>query len=147
MHFEDNIEGYQMDDAKIRRLLATTKEGTMAGAWSRPLMRDWQNGIRDGALASWATLRQHFLSTFGDSNRRAKAVKAIGKLTQVGSAQKYATTFRSHVQELHWPEVTLKDKFVEGLKSHVKLQIDMAELNRPIRAGPMTFNECVEFAI
>jgi hypothetical protein len=31
MHFEDNLEGYQTDEPKIHRLLATTKEGTLAG--------------------------------------------------------------------------------------------------------------------
>lgn len=129
MHFEDNIEGYQMDKPKICQLLATKKEGTLAGGWARPLMQDWQNGNREGVLSSWANLKQHFLSMFGDPNRRSKAVKDIRKLTQVGSAQKYATNFQSLAQELGWPEAALINNFIKGLKPHIKLQIDMANLN------------------
>lgn len=147
MHFEDNEEGYQTDDAKIRKLLANTKEGSMAAGWSLPLIRDWQNGRREGVLSSWATLKSNFLTTFGDPNRRSKAVKSINKLSQVGSAQKYATDFRSLAQELAWPETTLLDNFIEGLKPNVKVQLDIARLNRPYGAPPMSFSECVDFAI
>jgi hypothetical protein len=86
-------------------------------------MCDWQNGSREGVLSSWATLKHHFLSTFGDPNRQNKAVKDIGKLVQIGSAQKYATDFRSLAQELGWPETTLMDNFVKGLKPHVRVQL------------------------
>lgn len=136
LYFGEYPEVYENDDLrKIKRLLSRVKEGsTAATQWALPWLKSLGQNNREGALASWAAMRNEFLSAFGDPNRRNKAIKEMEELKQQGSAQTYIAKFRGLAQELGWGERELKDKFISGLKPEVRLELARAPLSNPLTA-------------
>jgi hypothetical protein len=72
----------------------------------------------------------------------------LGRLTQTKSAQSYASQFRVLSQEVSWDQAAMIDKFKEGLKPEVRMEImKMTMLVPPVTLQTFTLENWIELAI
>ena len=91
---------------KITATLTNMAEGE-ASKWAKPLLRKALDQEDHSALRSWVEFKKYFLVAFGDPIKKDRAIREMGKLTQTGSAQHYASQFRLLMEELNWDEQAL----------------------------------------
>ena len=101
-----------------------TRMGTGEAAnWARPALARLMANLPHEHTRNWGTLREAFLTNFGDPIKKERAIRDIVKLTQTGSAQHYTTQFRMLAEELEWGEQALIDRYKQGLKPAVQREL------------------------
>jgi cell pole-organizing protein PopZ len=121
VYFSDYGQAFD-DRRKITTTLTNMEEGE-ATKWAKPLLRRQIDQTAHESLRTWGTFKNAFLLAFGDPIKKDRAIREIGRLTQTGSAQHYASQFRILMDDLNWDEKALIDKFKGGLKTNVQQEL------------------------
>ena len=113
------------DDAKIRFVGGHLKG--KAWDWFEPILRErdmlprseWSDrAIR--ILGSFKEMKKALNQVFGETDERKMSAERLQKLYQVRSVTEYITDFQTITSNLDWDDEALEDKFLQGLKPHVK---------------------------
>lgn len=104
--------------------------------WFEPYLRDFVNNTsttrKDETNTMFKTLdnfEKAIKAAFGDLDEQRANEKRLLRLTQKGSAAKYAAEFRQFASRISWSEDALMAQFYEGLKEPVK--DDLVREDRP----------------
>jgi hypothetical protein len=107
------------------------------GEWAKPITQRLLN--RDSETFTWDDFSKSFEATFYDSERVAKAEKAIRALKQTGTVLAYSLKFNDLALIVKWPPSVLITQFEQGSKSEVQVQM--------VRDEFKTLDEISELAI
>jgi hypothetical protein len=145
--FNDYEPGTFSDSRKITTALTNMGPGEGAN-WSDPILRSVSSQSAHAYTTSWNTFKEAFLLNFADPIKKEKAIRELGKLTQTKSSQSYASQFRVLSQEVSWDRTAMVNKFKEGLKPDVRMEIMKMTMLMPentLRA--LTLENWIELAI
>jgi retrotransposon gag protein/zinc knuckle protein len=95
--------------------------------WFEPILREretrnkreWSERAKR-ILGSYDEMKKAMNQVFGDVDERKTAAKKLQQLRQTKSVTEYITEFQTITSNLDWDDDALEDKFLEGLKNHVK---------------------------
>jgi hypothetical protein len=145
--FNDYEPGTFSDNRKITTALTTMGPGEAAN-WSEPILKSVSSRSAHAYTTSWNTFKEAFLMNFSDPIKKEKVIRELGKLTQTKSAQSYASQFRVLAQEVSWDQAAMIDKFKEGLKPDVRMEImKMTMLMPAVALQALTLENWIELAI
>jgi hypothetical protein len=122
VYFNDYKPGTFSNNRKITTTLINMSPGESMN-WSDPILRSISLRTAHAYTTNWNTFKEAFLLNFADPIKKEKAIRELGKLTQTKSAQLYASQFRVLAQEVSWDQTAMIDKFKEGLKPEVRMEI------------------------
>jgi hypothetical protein len=105
--------------------LSNTKD--LAADWAEPLMARLLLDERDGPTANITALVESFKKAFGDPDAARAAHRKMTELKQTGTAQDYATEFRTLMSELDWNDSTYMAQYRQGLNYKVQEVLSMRE--------------------
>lgn len=94
-----------------------------AANWAQPLLQKHLEGAPHNYLQTWKAFKEAFLLSFSDPVKKEKAIREINKLAQIGSAQQYATKFRTLMEDLNWDIQALINNFKTGLKPEIQQEL------------------------
>ncbi|KAG8701733.1 hypothetical protein FRC08_003926 [Ceratobasidium sp. 394] len=117
-----------------------------ADEWAQPLLTKFIRGENHEFFQSWQVFRKAFLESFSDPVKKEKAVRTLTNLRQTGSAQDYATNFRTLALEVNWNDEALADKFKEGLKPEVRKELTRMAIYSGSNTDSWTLDNWVVFA-
>lgn len=137
-----NYHNYFTDNKKI--LATLNNMSKHAPVWARSYLKQILNGERHKHLQLWSSFKKAFLTSFGNTMKREKAIKAIGELKQNASATLCTTQFWLLVEELGWEEETLIGIYKKGLKSGVLCHVMPVNMNATQR---LLLEDVMDFAI
>jgi hypothetical protein len=147
LYFNDYEPGIFNDNRKIMTTLINMSPGESMN-WSDPILRSISSRTAHAYTTNWNTFKEAFLLNFTDPIKKEKAIRELGKLTQTKSAQSYASQFRVLSQEVSWDQTAMIDKFKEGLKPDVQMEImKMTMLIPPDTLLAFTLENWIELAI
>jgi hypothetical protein len=147
IYFNDYEPGTFSDSRKITTALTNMGPGEGAN-WSDPILRSVSSQSAHAYTTNWNTFKEAFLLNFADPIKKEKAIRELGKLTQTKSAQSYASQFRVLSQEVSWDRAAMVDKFKEGLKPDVQMEmIKMTMLMPENTLQALTLENWIELAI
>jgi hypothetical protein len=145
--FNDYEPGTFSDNRKITTALTNMGPGEGAN-WSDPILRSVSSQSAHAYTTDWNTFKEAFLMNFADPIKKEKAIRDLGKLTQTKSAQSYASQFRVLSQEVSWDQAAMIDKFKEGLKPDVQMEMmKMTMLMPAVALQALTLENWIELAI
>jgi hypothetical protein len=116
------------EGAAMTWFLSNTKD--LAADWAEPLMMRLLDNNRTGPTANLRSLMDSFGKAFGDPDAGRAAHRKITELKQTGSAQDYATEFRTLMADLDWNDSAYMAQYRQGLNYKVQEVLSMRE-NQP----------------
>jgi hypothetical protein len=147
VYFDDYEEGTFPDNRKITATLINMSPGEGAN-WADPILRCMTARTPHAYTTNWNTFKEAFLLNFSDPIKKEKAIRELGSLTQTKSAQSYASQFRILSQEVSWDRTAMIDKFKEGLKPQVKMELmKVTMMITPDVVSGWTLENWIELAI
>ncbi|KDN45625.1 hypothetical protein RSAG8_04709, partial [Rhizoctonia solani AG-8 WAC10335] len=144
MYFNDYQNAFT-DERKIIATLSNMGEGEPS-RWAKPLLHKLMDKETHEYLTTWNSFKKAFLLNFSDPLKKDKAIRDINKLKRTGSAQIYASHFRTLKEDLDWDEKALTDKFREGLKTDVQKELMRMKITTP-NMDQLSLEEIIEIAI
>ena len=89
--------------------------------WFEPILRERETrNRREWSEGSYDEMKKAMNQVFGDVDERKTAARKLQQLRQTKSVTEYITEFQTITSNLDWDDDALEDKFLEGLKNHVK---------------------------
>jgi hypothetical protein len=147
VYFNDYEQGTFNDNRKITTTLINMSPGESMN-WSDPILRSVSSRTAHAYTTNWNTFKEAFLLNFADPIKKEKVIRELGRLTQTKSAQSYASQFRVLSQEVSWDQAAMIDKFKEGLKPEVRMEIMKMTMLAPTAAlQAFTLENWIELAI
>jgi hypothetical protein len=147
VYFNDYEQGTFNDNRKITTTLVNMSPGESMN-WSDPILRCVSSRTAHAYTTNWRTFKEAFLLNFPDPIKKEKAIRELGKLSQTKSAQSYASQFRALSQEVSWDQAAMINKFKEGLKPEVRMEIMKMTMLAPADAlQAFTLENWIELAI
>ncbi|KDN41853.1 hypothetical protein RSAG8_07224, partial [Rhizoctonia solani AG-8 WAC10335] len=142
--FFKEYKDHYNDDKKISSVLNNLGEGE-PNRWARPLLKRQLADEEHPYLASWEAFKRAFLLSFGDPLKTERAKREIATLRQIGSVQRYNSSFRTLSEELEWDKRALIDKYRSGL--NIEVQQELLKMRLSTDMDTKTLEEIMELAI
>ena len=120
-----NSDRINSDSDKV--LYAATYLRGRAAQWMKPFLKDWLNSAPDARnvgtttmFESYAEFRSRITVMFGETNEKQRAILALDRLKQKGSAANYTADFQRTCFHTGYDDTAMWAAYYKGLKEEIK---------------------------